>query len=266
MTRLCRRCAPRAAAPTTTPAAAPLFTVIPSAPIAADALTGEQKRILAAGFFEHHVAAPDARFLGLRAGGAARRFAAGLVAQPAYEPFFVGCILANVLFQALADRTAPAFRAVQELTEACFTYVFSADIALRLLALGGGAFARSPWNALDVAVTALGWVAIFAPSAVPPISSLRTFKLLRLAEATPSLAGARLLLQAVAAAAPGLGAVLFLLFTLLFANLAPFPAGSSCAQLVGLCGGGLISGVITSTATQAVEISDYRWCIDAGWR
>ena len=32
------------------------------------------------------------------------------------------------------------------------------------------------------------------------------------------------------------------LFTLLFANLAPFPAGSSCAQLVGLCGGGLISG------------------------
>jgi hypothetical protein len=32
------------------------------------------------------------------------------------------------------------------------------------------------------------------------------------------------------------------LFTLLFANLAPFPAGSTCAQLVGLCGGGLISG------------------------
>jgi subtilisin family serine protease len=32
------------------------------------------------------------------------------------------------------------------------------------------------------------------------------------------------------------------LFTLLFANLAPFPAGSSCAQTPGLCGGGIING------------------------
>lgn len=32
------------------------------------------------------------------------------------------------------------------------------------------------------------------------------------------------------------------LFTLLFANLAPFPAGSSCAQTSGLCGGGIING------------------------
>jgi subtilisin family serine protease len=32
------------------------------------------------------------------------------------------------------------------------------------------------------------------------------------------------------------------LFTLLFANLAPFPAGSRCAQTPGLCGGGIING------------------------
>ena len=32
------------------------------------------------------------------------------------------------------------------------------------------------------------------------------------------------------------------LFTLLFANLAPFPAGSSCAQTPGLCGDGIING------------------------
>ena len=94
-----------------------------------------------------------------------RRCAIACMQSLAFEPLMILTILANGLFMGLdasADRSNPSVR----LCETLFTAIYTAELVVRLVAMGLCAnrhsyMRQSAWNWLDLAVVTTGWLSFF---------------------------------------------------------------------------------------------------------
>jgi voltage-gated sodium channel len=120
-------------------------------------------------------------------------------------------VMAVILFNAaiLGLETSEAAMArwgglLLALDRACLA-VFVAEIALKLLALGGR-FVRSPWNLFDLAVVGVSLAPTGGGLAV--LRALRVLRVLRVVSVSPSL---RRVVEGLVRALPGMGSVMLLL-------------------------------------------------------
>lgn len=140
------------------------------------------------------------------------RLARGLrtaLRSPLTERLVAALVTLNAVL--LGMEATAAFEPVAPFLRICdriLLTVFVIEITLRLVAFRG-AFFRDPWNVFDALIVGLALV----PSlhALDALRSLRLLRLLRLVSAMPSL---RRVIDGLARALPGMGAVLLLILLL----------------------------------------------------
>ena len=110
-----------------------------------------------------------------------RQFVLFLVNSRGFEAFIILTIAVNCVLLALDDPTSPVDAPYTAITELMFACIFSAEMVLKLVAMGlvahPGAYLRDPWNVFDGAIVVLTWLN-YAPG-VGNFTALRTFRVLR---------------------------------------------------------------------------------------
>lgn len=178
-------------------------------------VTPEQRAILDRGFFQIAVLRKDKYFLFLRDDVFPRYHVAALSFTSAYETAIMCIILANTLYQIFVNRKAPDFETVSERVESIFSYLYTADLVIRLFGMGLRSYFADFWNVFDFVIVLFGWLNSHVPG-FPNLTALRSLKILRIMSSSPRLPGARVILSAVIKTLPGLFGVILLLLVLLF--------------------------------------------------
>lgn len=143
-----------------------------------------------------------------------------------FDRFVLGCIFANSLILGFKDYSDPGMLAdasgktnlswrnrIVEKSESIFSYIFVAECALKILAMGlifgRGAYLRSHWNQLDCFVVVVGLIGDIP--GVPKVSVIRSARLLRPLRTLTNLRGMRILIHALFSAIPALFNVMVIL-------------------------------------------------------
>ncbi|TMW67483.1 hypothetical protein Poli38472_011103 [Pythium oligandrum] len=143
-----------------------------------------------------------------------------------FDRFILLCILLNSAMLAFRDNQDPGYipdldgnvypnarNSILERIEAIFSWLFVAECALKIIAMGflfgRGAYLRSYWNMLDFFVVVVGLIGDLP--GVPKVSALRTARVLRPLRALSNLRGMRMLIYSLFAAIPALFNVMVIL-------------------------------------------------------
>lgn len=130
-----------------------------------------------------------------------------LVSTTAFDRFIMVVILLNAV--TLGLETSPSIMAQWGSTlhalDALFLWIFTIELAMRLLAFGRD-FPRDPWRIFDFVIVAIAWMP--AGAAFSVLRALRILRVLRLLGMVPSL---RRVIGGLLAAIPGMGSIMGLL-------------------------------------------------------
>jgi voltage-gated sodium channel len=148
---------------------------------------------------------------------------ARLVASARFQQAVTALILLNAITLGLETSATvmAAYGPVLEATDSALLWLFTAELALRILAFRGR-FLRDPWGIFDLVVIGIAWAPASGDLAV--LRSLRVLRVLRLLSVVPSL---RNVVEAMLAALPGMGSIV-LLMGLMF-----YVSGVMAAKLFG---------------------------------
>lgn len=140
--------------------------------------------------------------------------AQALIDHPAFNRALLGIILFNAALLGLeADPRVPAqWRGVLDGLDAAITYIFVAELALKIFACRVRFF-RSGWNVFDFAV-----VGVSVLSQTSAIGALRVLRVLRVLRMFSLAAPLRRVVDALLRAVPGMGAILAVLVLLFYVS------------------------------------------------
>lgn len=141
-----------------------------------------------------------------KAGGLAQL--AQLTESWPFQAFILLCIVANAAilgYDAHYGEGNP-WHATIERWNMYFLYIFSAELALELLAQGPRRYIGNGWNVFDVIVVAISYIAVS-----PAISALRTLRVVRVFRLISAVPQMRRVVEALFSAMPGILATLAIL-------------------------------------------------------
>ena len=129
------------------------------------------------------------------------------VTAPAFDKVIMAVIILNAIVLGL-ETSASVMAQWGDLLlflDALFLWIFTAELALRILAFGR-AFPRDPWRIFDFVIVAIAWLP--AGNTLSVLRALRILRVLRLLGMVPSL---RRVIGGLLAAIPGMGSIMGLL-------------------------------------------------------
>lgn len=141
-----------------------------------------------------------------RRGGIA--FFAWLTDNPIFKTFILLVIIVNSATLGYDAHYGPAdpYHAVIEVWNNYFLYIFTAELVLEFLAQGPNRYIRDGWNIFDCVIVGLSYLA-----AVPGITALRTFRVLRVFRLVSNVPQMRRVVEALVGALPGIVATVMVL-------------------------------------------------------
>ena len=161
-----------------------------------------------------------------------RRRVINLVESEWWDRVVLLVVLANCVTTAIKDPLSPEAPAWYALTEWVFTIIFTAEMALKMAAMGATplestvCYLSEGWNCLDFVIVMSSWISQLLVDG--SISFLRTFRVLRPLRTISRIRGMRILVRSLISSLPQLRDVL-LLFRCAPAPPRPVPA-AACAR------------------------------------
>ena len=144
------------------------------------------------------------------------RAAARLVAQPAFDWFFLGVIVLNAIVLGLEtyDAVADEYGALLHTLNDVFLGMFVVELATRMVSYGRRPqdFFKSGWNVFDFVVIG----GAFVPGLRENATLLRVLRLLRIVRAVRLLPDLRILVVAVGKSIPGVASLAVLTLLLIY--------------------------------------------------
>jgi voltage-gated sodium channel len=118
-----------------------------------------------------------------------------------WDSFILLCIVANAAILGFDAHygEANAYHALIEQWNMYFLWIFTAELALELVAQGPSRYFRSGWNIFDVIVVGLSYIAVN-----PAISALRTLRVVRVFRLVSAVPQMRRVVEALFGAMPGI--------------------------------------------------------------
>ena len=156
------------------------------------------------------------------------------VTAPAFDKVIMAVIILNAIVLGL-ETSASVMAQWGDLLlflDALFLWIFTAELALRILAFGR-AFPRDPWRIFDFVIVAIAWLP--AGNTLSVLRALRILRVLRLLGMVPSL---RRVIGGLLAAIPGMGSIMGLLALVfyIFSVIATKMFGASFPEWFGSLG------------------------------
>jgi hypothetical protein len=129
------------------------------------------------------------------------KFFQRIVGSPAFSPFILVAIVANCAFLAIDDPVHPLLP--EELffsTDIIFTAIFTAEMMMKIIAMGFKLYIADNWNRLDFVVVMLSFLN-YLPG-ISNFSVIRTFRAIRPLRAIKTMPGMRVIIGALISSLP----------------------------------------------------------------
>lgn len=128
--------------------------------------------------------------------------------NPVFKTFILLVIIANSVMLGYDAHYGPTnpYHHLIEVWDNYFLYIFTAELALEFLAQGPKRYVRDGWNLFDCVIVGLSYL-----SAIPGITALRTFRVLRVFRLVSNVPQMRRVVEALVGALPGILATVMVL-------------------------------------------------------
>ena len=125
-----------------------------------------------------------------------------------FKIFILLCIVVNSALLGIDANAGPtnSLHGVIERWDDYFLYIFTAELALEFLATGPKRYLREGWNLFDCVIVAASYM-----SAIPGITAMRTFRVLRVFRLVSNVPQMRRVVEALIGALPGILATVMVL-------------------------------------------------------
>jgi len=135
-------------------------------------------------------------------------FFAWLTDNAPFKTFILLVIIANSAMLGYDAHMGPTnpYHHLIEVWDNYFLYIFTAELVLEFLAQGPQRYVRDGWNLFDCVIVGLSYLA-----AVPGITALRTFRILRVFRLVSNVPQMRRVVEALVGALPGIVATVMVL-------------------------------------------------------
>lgn len=124
-----------------------------------------------------------------------------LTDNPPFKTFILLVIVANSIMLGYDAHFGPTnpYHPLIERWDNYFLYIFTAELVLEFLAQGPRRYVRDGWNLFDCVIVGLSYL-----SAIPGITALRTFRVLRIFRLVSNVPQMRRVVEALVGALPGI--------------------------------------------------------------
>jgi voltage-gated sodium channel len=128
--------------------------------------------------------------------------------NPPFKIFILLVIVANSVMLGYDAHFGPTnpYHHLIEIWDNYFLYIFTAELVLEFLAQGPKRYVRDGWNLFDCVIVGLSYL-----SAIPGITALRTFRVLRVFRLVSNVPQMRRVVEALVGALPGILATVMVL-------------------------------------------------------